>query len=929
MSEVAYKKKLIEVALPLEAINREASREKSLRHGHPSTLHLWWARRPLAVARAVLFAQLVDDPSVRPEEFPTPEAQQRERERLFDIIRRLVVWENSTNAAVLKEARREIRRSTGTPQPAVFDPFAGGGSIPLEAQRLGLTAYAGDLNPVAVLLNKALIEIPPRFTGRPPVNPQESQRMTQGAWRGAAGLADDVRYYGNWVKQRAWERIGHLYPRVTVSAEYGGGEATVIAWLWARTVRCPNPACGARMPLVRSFGLSTKGSNKAWVEPQVNLQAKTVSFVVKTGQGTPRVGSVNRSGATCIVCRQPVPFTYVRSEGQAGRLGAQLMAIVAEGQRGRIYLKPDKEHVHRSKQAVPSWRPEGELPANPRDFKTPNYGMKTISDLFTERQLTALTTFADLITDVRAHVLADAAAAGMGDDGVGLDQGGTGAQAYADAVAAYLALAVDRLADYGSTITTWHSGRDTIRNTFARQAIPMTWDFAEVNPFSDSSGNWSGAVNWIVEVVEHCPAMGLGQAAQADAASRALEMGRVVVSTDPPYYDNIGYADLSDFFYVWLRRSLRDVYPSLFRTLLVPKASELVATPYRFEGNREAAQQFFEDGFHAAFRRLMQIQDPDYPLTVFYAYKQQESDGDEGGDTQTASTGWETMLEGLLAAGFAVTGTWPMRSEMGNRPIAHGTNALASSIVLVCRRRAATAQMANRREFIQALRQELPKALQDLQKGNVAPVDFAQAAIGPGMAIFSRYARVLESDGSSMSVRTALGLINQALDAYLEEQDGVVDPATRWAVAWFSQFGMESGPYGDADTLSRAKNTTMDSLVRAHMVASSAGKVALVTRDAIPSLVSGEVPLTMPDWVVAQLLVRALLTQSEVHAAQWLRRFASRGDAIRDLAYRLYSVADRQGWSTVAQDYNALVMAWPVLQQRAAQDIAAQGTFDY
>ena len=928
MSDVAYKKKLIEVALPLEAINREASREKSLRHGHPSTLHLWWARRPLAAARAVLFAQLVDDPSARPEEFPTPEAQQRERERLFHIMRRLVVWENSTNATVLEEARREILRSTGTPQLAVLDPFAGGGTIPLEAQRLGLTAYAGDLNPVAVLLNKALIEIPPRFAGGSPVNPQESKRTTQGAWRGAAGLADDVRYYGNWVKQLAWERIGHLYPRVTVSAEYGGGEATVIAWLWARTVRCPNPACGARMPLVRSFGLSTKGSNKAWVEPQVDLQAKTVSFVVKTGQGTPQVGSVNRSGATCIVCHQPVPFTYVRSEGQAGRLGTQLMAIVAEGQRGRTYTAPIALHEETAQTTHAGLVDDTLLPEQALGFRVQAYGMNTHGSLFTARQLTALTTFSDLITDVRAQVLTDAAAAGMGDDGVGLDQGGTGAQAYADTVATYLALAVDRLADYNSTITSWNSGRDNLRNTFARQAIPMTWDFAEVNPFSDSSGNWSGAVNWIAEVVENCPAIGRAQAMQADAAG-PFEMGRVVVSTDPPYYDNIGYADLSDFFYVWLRRSLRDVYPSLFRTLLVPKASELVATPYRFDGNREAAQKFFEDGFHAAFRRLMEVQDPDYPMTVFYAYKQQESDGDGGGDTQTASTGWETMLEGLLAAGFAVTGTWPVRSERSARSVAQGTNALASSIVLVCRRRAATARVANRREFISALRQQLPRALQDLQNGNVAPVDFAQAAIGPGMAIFSRYARVLESDGSAMSVRVALGLINQALDAYLEEQDGVVDPATRWAVAWFSQFGMESGPYGDADTLSRAKNTTLDALLRAGMVISHSGRVALVQREALPTLAPTGAPLTVPDWVVAQWMIRALLTQSEAAAGQWLRRFASRGDAIRDLAYRLYSVADRQGWSTVAQDYNALVMAWPVLQQRSVQDTEAQGTFDY
>ncbi|HHV57797.1 MAG TPA: DUF1156 domain-containing protein [Firmicutes bacterium] len=621
------RKKLIEVALPLEAINKESAREKSIRHGHPSTLHLWWSRKPLAACRAVLFASLVDDPSSRPDEFPTEEAQKAERQRLFRLIEELVKWENSNNEEVLAKARAEILKSTGGNPPPVLDPFCGGGSIPLEAQRLGLEAHAGDLNPVAVLITKALIEIPPKFAGRPPVNPEARRKIGhQVDWPGAAGLAEDVRYYGQWMRNEAERRIGHLYPKVKLPPEYGGGEATVIAWLWARTVKCPNPACGTEMPLASKFWLSKKRGKEAWVEPTPDSTSQRVRFEVKTGKGKPPEGTVNRRGATCICCGTPVPFDYIRSEGRAGRMSAQLMAIVAEGLHGRVYLPLNSEHVGVAKEAAPRWKPELELPHNPRNFNTPLYGLDTYDKLFINRQLVALTTFCDLVGEARERVRRDAVAAGMPDDGVSLAAGGTSATAYADAVATYLALAVDRGADYWSTICAWHTTGEKIAHTFGRQAIPMVWDFTEANPFSSSTGNFLGAVDWVSEVIAGLPATTPGVCRQRDATASINGVAAPVVSTDPPYYDNIGYADLADFFYVWLRRCLREVHPDLFNTLLVPKAQELVATPYRFGGDKDKARQFFENGLGLVFSNMRKASNSGYPLTVYYAFKQTEID---------------------------------------------------------------------------------------------------------------------------------------------------------------------------------------------------------------------------------------------------------------------------------------------------------------
>ena len=911
-----YRKKLIEVALPLEAINKESAREKSIRHGHPSTLHLWWSRKPLATARAVLFAQMVDDPSSLPREFPTEEAQETERQRLFRIIEDLVKWENTTSETVLHAARVEIARSAARNQgvslprhmapaevaaalkqfaPPVLDPFAGGGSIPLEAQRLGLEAHANDLNPVAVLINKALIEIPPKFAGHSPVNPESRKKYLHKEWKGAEGLAEDIRYYGNWMRDKAWERIGHLYPKVRLPREYGSGEATVIAWLWARTVICPNPACGAQMPLLSSFVLSTKQGKVTRVEPVADRTTKSIHFEVRFGPGAPK-GTVNRLGAKCIVCGSSVTLEHVRAEGKVGRMGTQLMAIVAEGKAGRMYVPPSKEHSTIASQAKPVGIPETDLPEQALGFRVQLYGMTKHRDLFSPRQLITLTTFSDLVSEASALVLADS----------------NDNRAYSEAVATYLALAVDKAADRNTTLCAWESGMDRMRNTFTRQALSMVWDYVETNPFANAGGDLQGTVQSLCEVLDKLVRGIPGSAQQLDATSIANSDIQPLISTDPPYYDNVSYSDLSDFFYIWLRRSLNKIYPSLFSTLLVPKSQELIADPFR-HGSRERAQRFFEEGLGTAFTRMREIQNTSFPLTVYYAFKQAESEDDStdhGNGKVSASTGWGTMLEGLLKAGFSITGTWPMRTELGNRPRGLGSNALASSIVLVCRLRPVDAPRASRREFLYALKRELPGALRDLQHGNIAPVDLAQAAIGPGMAVFSRYSKVLESDGTSMHIRTALQLINQTLDEVLAEQEGEYDADTRWAVAWFEQYGMEEGPYGVAETLSKAKNTAVNALVEAGILRAQSGKVRLLRRDEFSSNWNPATAKRLTVWEVTQRLIRALQEHGDAGAASILEHVGAYGEVARDLAYRLYTICERKKWAEEALAYNSLVVEW-------------------
>lgn len=913
-------KKLIEVALPLEAINAESAREKSIRHGHPSTLHLWWARRPLATARAVIWASLVDDPSSHPELFPTEEEQNAERQRLFAILQRLVEWENSNDEQLLQEARAEIAKYTDHAPLALLDPFAGGGAIPLEAQRLGLEAHAHDLNPVAVMINKAMIEIPPRFAGLAPVHPQEQKSVrTDGAWKGAKGLAEDVRYYGEWMKQEAFRRIGHLYPKVKVPAEQGGGEATVIAWIWARTVKCPNPACGCEMPLASSFVLSKKKGKEAWVEPQIDHIKKQISYKVNHGSGTiPASPKISRGAKfKCVLCGETTLDDYIKQESKEGRMGASLIAVVAEGKDGRIYLSPDAEQSLTAACVKPAnGYPEQELPYDPRNIWCVNYGLNTYDKLFTNRQLTALTTFSDLVEEARRLAEQDAVAAGMKDDHIPLSEGGSGARAYGEAVSVYLAFAVDKAANLWSSLCGWMNDRGAFRETFARQAIPMTWDYAEANPFSDFGGNFIMFINRCSDTVSNLPYIGRGGNTKQFDAQSDCGLRNVVVSTDPPYYDNIGYADLSDFFYVWMRRSLKSVYPELFRTLLVPKAEELVATPYRFEGSAERAKEFFEDGMLCACRQIYQYAREDVPVTIYYAYKQSDTESDEG-SAKVASTGWETMLTAIIRAGFVITGTWPVRTESPGRTIAQGTNALASSIVLVCRKRPQDAPQTTRRNFVAELKRELRPALQKLQRSNIAPVDLAQSAIGPGMGVYSKYARVLEADGTDMTVRGALQLINQELDVYFNEQDGDLDANSRFCVELYMQSAFNDIKFGDADTLARAKNTSVAQLAAKGMLFAQKGSVHLLTREEIPPKSFGQ---EQPVWLFCQQLTHAMETGGVMACAEMLKdTFGSIGERAKELAYRLYTIAERKGWTQEGYAYNALIASWGEIQQRAAE----------
>ncbi len=942
------RKKLIEVALPLKAINDASAREKSIRHGHPSTLHLWWARRPLAAARSVLFAQMVDDPSSRPELFPTDEAQSQERQRLFRIIEELVKWENTTNETVLEAAREEIRKSwrrtcednRDHPRaaelfdpdklPAFHDPFAGGGAIPLEAQRLGLEAYASDLNPVAVLINKAMIEIPPRFAGKPPVNPEtrKGKGSTDAVWKGAAGLAEDVRYYGKWMREEAEKRIGHLYPKIEVTAEmaherpdlerYLGRNLTVIAWLWARTVKSPNPAfADVDVPLASTFILSTKKGKEAYVEPV--MESGGYRFTVKTG--TPPESAKNgttagkRSAFLCLMSGVPVTYDHIRAEGKAGRMGARLMAIVAEGDRERVYLGPTAEHESVVNKACPSWKPNITLAYNPRDFKTPLYGMNSFADLFTDRQLVALTTFSDLVGQARERVQVDAVAAGMSDDGMPLRDGGTGVTAYAEAVAAYLGLVTGRTANSCSSLSRWQNSGDFVAGVFSRQAIPMLWDYAETNVFSTSTQNWMAQVNWVAKAIATLPAqLHQSNAFQDDAASPSNRRQGLFISTDPPYYDNVGYADLSDFFYVWLRRSLQQVFPDLFATLASPKVEELVATPYR-HGNRENADAFFLDGMTQVMGSLADQTHPILPVTIYYAFKQSETKGDMG----TVSTGWETFLDAIIRAQFGITGTWPARTERSGRVISIGTNALASSIVLVCRLRPVDPPVATRREFIDALKSELPEPVRTMQQGNIAPVDLAQAAIGPGMAVFTRYAKVLDASGKAVSVRDALALINQTLDEVLAEQEGDFDADTRWALAWFEQSGFAEGDYGVAETLSTAKNTSVAGMVEAGVLRSGAGKVRLLRPHELPEDWVPDSDSRLIVWEAVHHLVRVHDKEGEDAAASLMNKLGSNAEAARELAYRLYRICDQKNRSQEALGYNALVQSWPEVARLAQQ----------
>ena len=891
------KKKLIEVALPLDAINAASVKEKSLCFGHPSTLHKWWARRPLVACRAILFAQLVDDPSAHPDRFPTEIDQDEERQRLFGIIEDLVKWDNSASEQVLASAHREILGSCDGNPPPILDPFAGGGSIPLEVQRLGLKAYASDLNPVAALINKALIEIPAQLANQSPVHPEADVRTR---WEGIEGLIEDVRLYGQWTRDEAERRIGYLYPKAILPE---GTSATVIAWLWARTVTCPNPACAAKMPLVRSFWLAKKRARRVYAQPLV--VGRDIQFQIRTDSGGPELeGTIGRRGAVCLRCREPVELDHIRKEARADRMDSQLMAIAAEGNRRRDYIAPQRDHIEASLTAPKRTMPRGTIPKGHRNFQTPNYGMEDWSDLYTNRQATLLGEIADLLHEVRDRIESDSGQSNMSVN----DR-----KSYARAVVTYLALLTDKQADLSNSLVRWEPNAECPQQLFARQAIPMTWDYAEPNPFSQSSGSWQSLLNNLLRAMRN-PSFDFkrlhsGSSMQQDARTIAR---RAVICTDPPYYDNVCYAELSDFFYVLLRRSLRDYFPELFATVLAPKGGELIAVPHRNRSITENPIDYFERGFVEVFSNALSVSTDGFPLTFFYAFKQSE-DSMEG----RASTGWATMLEGLLSSGWMVTATWPMRTEKRSRMIGLGTNALASSIVLACRPRPDNAATTDRQDLLQTLRSEMPVPIRELQKAAIAPVDLRQAAIGPGMAVFSRYARVVEADGTPMRVHTALGLINQVLEAVLGEAEAALDPETRWAISWFAQHFEDEGPYGIAEQLAVSMNVAVDSLVRSGILQSGGGTVRLLSRDELPADWQPPADARTPIWKATQHLVRRI-PDGEAVAGALLAQLGPDGQACQALAYRLYSICETAR-PNLAGPYNDLAASWSEIHRHSTQ----------
>jgi putative DNA methylase len=947
---MTYKKKLIDVALPLVAINNESLRRKTKApKGWPTTFHKWWAQRPLAAARAVIFAQMVDDPSSNPDLFPTEELQDKERERLFVIIENLVKWENTTDSEVLRETRDEIWKSwrrtcdenVGHPKantlfnpnklPPFWDPFAGGGSLPLSAQWLGLESFATDLNPVAVLLNKALIEIPSVFASRKPIYlvNEKSKDLIQDTWVGASGLAQDVRYYSELLREQAEERIGHLYQPIEITDSsiinrddlriYLGQKLKVIAYIWARTVASPDPAFkGVHVPLASTFILSTKAGKEFCIKPVI--EGNNYSFDVRIGVGKEiadaKKGTKLSRGANfgCILSGSPISSDYIKTEGKAGRLGIKMMAIVADGGRGRLYLPPTPQQENTAIKVEPSWKPEIVISGSTQYIGVKPYGMDRFDQLFTNRQLVALETLSNEVNTLRERIRNDAIKSGFLDECTPLYKGGTGASAYSDAVIIYLACLVDRVAYYGSTLVGWLPKDSALGPSMPRQAIAMSWDFAEANPLEKSSGGITTCANAVANYLDVATTFAKGFAFQADAQSGLTSADSMVISTDPPYYDNVPYADLSDYFYVWLRRQLKEVLPDLFTTLATPKSEELVAFAYRHKEGKKGAETFFLDGMTKAMNRLAVQSHPAFPITIYYAFKQSEDEGDDG----TASTGWETFLSAVIAAGFAISGTWPLRTEGETRMRGMNSNALASSIILVCRPRSKNALTVSRREFIAALRNELPKALAHLQQGNIAPVDLAQAAIGPGMGVYSRFQNVVDAQGKSISVREGLALINQTLDESLAAQEGDFDGSTRWALTWFEQMGFADGDFGTANSLAQAKNTGMDVLVEAGIIVSGKGKVRLLQPGELSPKWDHKIDKHLTVWEMVHQLIRVLELGGESAASVLVSKLGSHAETARELCYRLYSLCERKKRANEAMSYNGLVQSWPEITRLAS-----------
>ncbi|MDA8358564.1 MAG: DUF1156 domain-containing protein [Actinomycetota bacterium] len=880
MTDTPYRKKLVETALPLEAINAACKADKDRKTGTIRNLHKWFAPMPVPALRALIFASLVDDPE-----------DEKERARLMELIEALVASVVfNPDEEILAAAKREISNSVGE-LPTVLDPFCGGGSTLVEAQRLGLASRGSDLNPIPVLISKTLTELPAKCVGHRVLH--GNAMFSEGSSKALGGFFVDVEYYARQIRDEAFQRVGHMYPLAP------NGDP-VVAWWWARTVESPDPRfAGAQVPLVNDWCLSKKRGEEAYVVPIVNRNSKTITFSIARSASTSQL-----SRDICLFSGAPIPLDYVRQQAQQVGLGTQMLAIISSGQHGRAHFAPTEIHSRAAIQQVGANIDPVPIPEKALSFSAYQYGFKNWSELFTHRQQSMLEAFAK----ATAHISSDVVAEG-------------GSTEYARAIETFLGLCVGKLAQASSMLVKWRTRNGTSKAEIAvsRHDISPLLDFAETNPFGGSVGDWMGIVTNALRALNLVDPTGPGSVvvmSDARTASEGLD-GQCLVVTDPPYFSAIGYANVSDYFYPWLRLSLKDLYPDLFSTIGAPKVGELIAEPAR-HATRHDAKQYFIDGFTDVIGSLRAASRPDLPLLIVYAYKEQESE--EGGQV---STGWEAMLEAVIRSGLAVIGTWPIRgtSSSGIRDVK--ANALATYVVLVCRPRPAVSGRISRRDLVATLRTELGPAIQVLQSAAVAPVDLAQAVIGPGMAVFTRYQSVLEPDGAPMTVRSALLLINSVLAEVLDQQEGEFDSDTRWATTWFEQFQFGEAPSGEADSLARAKVTSIDGLERAGVIVTRGGTCRLVRRDELAQDYDPAQDRRPTVWEAVQHLVKQLLDGGEEQAASLLARLPN-SEAARDLAYRLYSICERKGWAEEGGAYNVLVASWPEIARLAQQQQTQQ-----
>ena len=900
-----YKKKLIEVAMPLNSINKACDYEKKPGIGpHPRGIHHWWARRPHTAARAFLFAQLIDDPISRPEDFKTEEDQKQERKRLMSIIEKLSEWKSNNNDKFFFEIRSELKKSIGNDFPIILDPFSGGCTIPLEGKRMGLEVHGSDLSAVSTILGKSMIEINELFQNMPPLNPNGNLKNH---YRGFEGLAEDFKYYGFEVIKNCKQKLKSNYETENIK-DNRYKNSDIVAWIWTNTVASPDPSLnGLHVPLVKSFDLVTSRGNRVWIKPLV--QGDRYSFRVLSeldGCKYEKIeGTIGRHGGRCIVSGSAITLDYIRNEGKKGLLSQKLMAVCVKGKGRKNYFSPplnyEKNIFLNSKIEyincpIEHW---------PGSTNCVVYGRTKFQDLFSSRQLNSLIQFSLEIKKIEKQIfneIKNKLELYTKEKKINLD---LVSKEYLKLIMTFLAFTLSRALDFNNMHCRWSASNEKIMQLFARGAIPMCWDFGEANLFEDVVGGFPKIIDYQAKCIETLFVNnGKGRIIQSDAREAVIPKNSIL-NTDPPYYDNIPYSNLADFFHVWLKKTIGHLYPDELSTLSSPKETELVANQFRF-GGKELADKTFLDGMTFVINRYTNFCNKDYPLVIYYAFKQSEIE-----NHGIFSPGWDSFLTALISTGLQVVQTWPARTESSTRIRALGYNALATSVIVVCRKRDNVTKTISKHEFIRQLKTELPRAISDLKAANISPADIPQSSIGPGIGIFSRYQAVLENDDSHMSVKTALQLINRELG----DEEGEYDSETSFAITWFEQNGFNVGDFGSANNIANAKGISVNTLVHSGVAQSSGGKFSLLDRESLEDDWDPTTDKNLTIWECCQYLIKTMENKGEFETAKLIKQMGSRrADSAKELAYTLYDIAaNKRKDANEATAYNGLIAVWSEL----------------